>query len=232
MKFLNDSIARFARWSMRERLLALAAVAAVLYFSADFALLGPQQKKIKAVRDLGQANSTELASINQVLAQMDNAEVKARDPLARERATVAALKKQIADVDAFFGQADPTTSPLGALVRELLDANPKLTLVSLKTLSPTEFYSPANAAPASGNAAKDAKDAKDNREVPKTVYRHGVEVSIKGNYLALLAYLENLQKTPGRLFWSEARLDVSTYPESVLKVVIYTLSDQPSAPLR
>lgn len=228
MKFLNDSIARFARWSMRERLLALAAVAAVLYFSADFALLGPQQKKIKAVRDLGQANTTELASINQVLAQMENAEVKARDPLARERATVAALKKQIADVDAFFGQADPTTSQIGALVRELLDANPKLTLVSLKTLSPTEFYSPANAAPASGNAAKDVKD---NREVPKTVYRHGVEVSIKGNYLALLAYLENLQKTPGRLFWSEARLDVSTYPESVLKVVIYTLSDQPSAPL-
>lgn len=229
MKFLNDSIARFARWSMRERLLALAAVAAVLYFSADFALLGPQQKKIKAVRDLGQANTTELASINQVLAQMENAEVKAREPLPRERATVAALKKQIADVDAFFGQADPTTSPLGALVRELLDANPKLSLVSLKTLSPTEFYSPANAAPASGNAAKGNKD---NKEVPKTVYRHGVEVSIKGNYLALLAYLENLQKYPGRLFWSEARLDVSTYPESVLKVVIYTLSDQPSAPLR
>ena len=57
-------------------------------------------------------------------------------------------------------------------------------------------------------------------------------VSVKGKYMALLSYMENMQNYPKRLFWSEAKLDVSAYPEAVLTLVIYSLSDQSSSPLR
>jgi MSHA biogenesis protein MshJ len=237
MKYLDDARALFAKLSLRERLMAVAAVAAVLYFSMDFALLGPQQKKIKAMRQSSQTQVAELATINKALAEMASDEAKGLDPLAKDRATFEALKKQVADADAFYGQSDdPNASQVGALVRKLLNANPSLTLVSLKTLPTTEFYTPPkNEATGSGNSANASANtaaAKDSKAVVKTIYKYGVEVSIKGSYPALVSYLENLQKYPGRLFWSEAKLDVATYPDSVLKVIIYSLSQQPTSPLR
>lgn len=213
MNSLNVTIAKFAKLQPRERLLAVVVAAVVLYVIVDMALLGPQQKKIKDLQQLDQAHQTDLASINKILAEL----VISPNQMSRERATLDELKKQIADADAFFSQADATTSQVGALVRELLDASPGLTLVSLKTLPVARFYSPENKAA---------------NEVQKTIYRHGVEVSVKGKYMSLLSYMENLQKYPKRLFWSDAALDVSVYPDAVLKLVIYSLSDQPLSSLR
>jgi MSHA biogenesis protein MshJ len=39
------------------------------------------------------------------------------------------------------------------------------------------------------------------------VYRHGVEVVLRGNYLALLPYLGKLQAYPRPLFWSDVSLE-------------------------
>lgn len=225
MKFIDQWIARFNKLALREQLLAVVAMAAILYFAVDFALLGPQYKKTVQLRAQDQANKIELASISKTLAELDKPAAKQADPLARDRALLEDLKKQIAEADAFLGQANATTPQVGALVREMLGASPGLTLVSLKTLPVTPFYMPKTPA-----ADKDKPAAKD--AAPQTpIYRHGVEVSVKGNYLALLPYLENLQKYPKRLFWSEAELKVSAYPDAVLRVVIYTLSEQPSSPL-
>jgi MSHA biogenesis protein MshJ len=225
MKFIDQWIARFNKLALREQLLVVVAMAAVLYFAVDFALLGPQQKRTVRLLTQDQANKIELASISKTLAELGTPTAKQSDPLARDRALLEDLKKQIAEADAFLGQANATTPQVGALVREMLGASPGLTLVSLKTLPVTTFYTPRNA-PA-GNDKPAANGA-----APQTpIYRHGVEVSVKGNYLALLPYLENLQKYPKRLFWSEAKLDASAYPDAVLKVVIYTLSEQPSSPL-
>jgi len=223
MNSLNVSIAKFAKLKPHERVLAVVVVAVLLYGVADIALLVPQQKKIKDLQRLDQAHQTELASINKTLAEMGNGMSNSSDQPSKDRAVLDELNKQIADVDAFFGRADTTTSQVGALVRELLDASPGMTLVSLKTLPVVQFYSPASKASGSDKAAKEAQ---------KIIYRHGVEVSVKGNYMALLSYMENLQKYPKRLFWSGATLDVSVHPDAVLKLVIYTLSDQPISLLR
>ena len=66
---------------------------------------------------------------------------------------------------------------------------------------------------------------------PAAVFRHGIEVSLKGNYLAMLPYLERLQRSSSRLAWSEARLEVTAYPEARLTLVLYTLSGQKSPSL-
>ena len=65
----------------------------------------------------------------------------------------------------------------------------------------------------------------------KTVFRRGIEVTVKGNYLAMLPYLEKIQNSPTRVLWSEADLDVGTYPDSTLRLTIFTLSTEPEAGL-
>lgn len=221
MKSLYLSLARFEKLSLRERLLAAMAMTAVLYFAADIVVLTPQHKAIRAFQERDKAHQTELTTLNMVLAGMESEAARAGDPNAKDRTLLAELKRQIAEADAFLGLSDAGAPQLGTLVRELGGASPRLTLVSLKTLPVTVLYGPGKEAPGSRKPG----------EFQKTIYQYGVEVSVKGAYFDLVSYLENLQKYPGRLFWSDARLDVPSYPEAVLKLVVYTLSDQPSLPL-
>jgi len=226
MKFLEASIVKFAGLDLRERILLVAATAVVLYFTVDLALLGPQQKKMESLLKQDKTHQTELAAINEALAVMAAKAPDVAAPSANDPATLDALKKQIADADSIYRQLDSTTSQVGTLVEELLAASPELTLVSLKTLPVAPFQETDNMPGSSGKPGGPGNDS------AKTIYKYGVEVSIKGNYMALLAYMENLQNYPHALFWSEAKLDVPAHAEAVLKLVLYSLSRQSSSPLR
>ena len=227
MNYLNVLLARFNKLRTRERLLAIAAVAVILYFIVDVALLTGQKEKIKALRQQDEANKLELASVNKTAVEAEKKAVLVSEQLSRDRAVLIEFKKQIADADALLDQADATSFQVGALMKELLDTSHGMTLVSLKTLPTTIFYTPEIQTNASGKT-----DAIQPSEAHKAIYRHGVEVSVKSNYMVLLPYMEKLQKYPKRLFWSSAQLDVSAYPDAVLKLVVYSLSDQPSSSLR
>ena len=63
------------------------------------------------------------------------------------------------------------------------------------------------------------------------MYKKGIEISVKGRYFDLLAYMEKMEKTPRRMFWNEASLNVSDYPNAVMRLVIYTLSENQHEPL-
>ena len=225
MNALNELMARFNKLRQRERLLAAVAVAAILYFIVDITMLKTQQEKIKDLQKQDEAHKMELASVNAALIEAEKKAVAVSEQASKDAIAIEGFKKQIAEADALLEQADATTSQVGALLKKLLDANPGMTLVSLKTLPTAVFYSPETKVGKDGKAAEPV-------EVQRIIYRHGVEVSVKGDYLALLSYMENLQKYSKRLFWSEAKLDVSIYPDAVLKLVIYSLSDQPSPSLR
>ncbi len=214
MNYLQQLKTWFDALRQRERIFVVLLAVALIYFSVDFLLLTPEQKKQKALQQQITAPQIELAALNaarQVL----------HDQLAQEQAARDSLEKTIAEAEALLGQTDATSPQVGALLKAMLETNPGLTLVSLKTLPVTTFF-----------VAKPAPDAKAGApNPPLSLYRHGVEVSIKGNYLALLPYLEHLQKYPKRLFWYDAKLDVATYPAAILTMTIYTLSEQSSSPL-
>jgi MSHA biogenesis protein MshJ len=227
MNALHKSLENFLKMGLRERLLAVLAVALVLYFIMDVALLGPQQKKIKQLQQLNNAHQTELVLVSNALDEFEKNTPAGVDPRTMNRAALDEIKKQIADADALFGEVDTNTSQTGTLVKKLLDANPGLTLLSLNTLPTTPFYTIENK-PAGSDAASKAPPV----VAPNTIYSYGVEISVKGNYMALLSYMESLRKYPKRLFWSDTNLDVDVYPNAVLKMAVYSLSAQPSSPLR
>jgi MSHA biogenesis protein MshJ len=56
------------------------------------------------------------------------------------------------------------------------------------------------------------------------LYRHGVEVTVRGNYLDMVDYMSALEAMPTRLFWGKAQLEVEEYPASRLTLTLYTLS--------
>jgi MSHA biogenesis protein MshJ len=225
MNPLQRSLAKFLKLGLRERVLIVVVLALVLYFALDQALLKPQQYKIKQLQQLNSAHQTELALVNNALAEFEKKTPSGVDPSTINAAALDAIKKQIIDADALFGDVDATASQTGTLVKKLLDASPSLTLLSLNTLPTTPFFTVESKPGASNNAAGSTP------VLPKTIFSYGVEFSIKGNYMALLSYMENLRKYPKRLFWSNVNLDVETYPNAVLKMSVYSLSAQPNSPL-
>ena len=71
-------------------------------------------------------------------------------------------------------------------------------------------------------AAAPAKDAA--AKPADLLYRHGVEVTVRGNYLDMVDYMSALEAMPTRLFWGRAQLDVEEYPASRLTLTLHTLS--------
>jgi MSHA biogenesis protein MshJ len=57
-----------------------------------------------------------------------------------------------------------------------------------------------------------------------TIYRHGVEITLAGNYLDLLAYLRDLEKQQSQMYWGKLDLSVASYPTATLKLSVYTVS--------
>jgi len=204
----------FNRLGLREKLGLVFGLALVIYLLLDFGLIGPEQKRQKALRaDFARIEAETIA------ARADMVVVKAqleKDPFAKDRAQLDAFKKAIDDADAFLSKVESDPRQVGILLRQMIAASPGLTLVSLKTL-PAVAVVESKAAPGA--------------EGSRSVYRRGIEVIIKGNYLAMLPYLEKLQNQPTRLLWGEAELQVVGYPDSTLKVLLYTINNQPEVPL-
>jgi len=240
IKQLNDG---FVALRQRDRVIAVAAVAALLVLGGNLLLLKPQAQAINALKSKDGVLAAELAETKRALVSITSLEEKGIDPLADDKAILAALEADVAKVGSLMGAVESSASQVGILVRGLIKSSPGLTLVSLKTRPGALFYTPPQPPapkkePQTGVQQVLASVIKEKEKpvapvvlVQKPLYKHGVDVSIKGAYPALMVYLEEMQKFPQRIFWSEAVLDAGNYREATLKLVVYTLSDQPTPPL-
>jgi len=71
---------------------------------------------------------------------------------------------------------------------------------------------------------REPKAAAAEEKNPNEIYRHGVEVTMRGSYLDLLAYLMQIESLPVRMFWDRVNLSVTTYPTVTMRLVVYTIS--------
>ena len=107
------------------------------------------------------------------------------------------------------------------MLESMIAKNPKLQLLSLRNL-PGAGLSPGAGAPT------DAAQGRAKLSGAREVFRHTVEISVKGSYFDLLDYIAALERMPQRVFWEGFELSVAQYPQSVLKLTIYTLSPEKS----
>lgn len=225
MKYLTPLLVQFKALNTRERFLTVAAFLGVLYFIFDFALLRPQSAQTRELRQKIERQETELAAAAQALKTLSAA--SAADPLAKQRAQRDEMRATFAEAEALMGRVS-TDVRMGDVVRAMVAARPGLTLVSLRTLPAEQFFQgPAAPAPAAGASAPVAPAAS---AVPP-LYKHGIEVTVQGSYPALVAYMQQLERNGGAMFWGNVKLDVVGYPEAVLKMSVFTLSPRSEQPL-
>jgi MSHA biogenesis protein MshJ len=228
MKYLEPVITKFRALNARERLLVLAVLAGLVYLVFEVALFRPQALQARAFRQKIAQQQSELTGLNAALQALSLP--NQADPLAGQRAERDELRSTFMQAQAVIANASANVR-MGELIRSMVSARPGLTLVSLKTL-PVETFFRGTATPAVMPAAgaAPATGATPATTLP-TLYKHGIEVTVQGEYLALIPYLQDLERNSSGVFWDNVRLDVVTYPDATLKMTVHTLSARPELPL-
>jgi len=189
--------------SLRQRALLFAAASLVVVLAAYVTLIDPVLAKQKRLIDQVNRDQSQLAAVRgQLEGLLKETQGAPQDP---DQVALRVLENQVAELDNKLGARKGSLvapSRLPALLRDLLGKSQQLKLESLKVL-------PASA-------------------VGGELYRQGVEVSLKGTYFDLLAYLSELEKLPSQLLWGRADLQTDRYPEVRLTFEVHTLTNQRS----
>ena len=198
--------------TLRERAMVFAAAAASIVFVVYFFWLNPLFAKQTALRNQISQQQNHIAVIDaditaKVQAYAVDPDTAGRERLAQVRAETAKMTTELRAMEK--GLIAPERN--APLLETILRANGKLQLASLKTLPVTAL---------GGDAALDSKAPKQ----PELLYRHGVELTVRGNYLDMINYMGALESMPTQLFWGKAQLQVEQYPTSRLTLTLYTLS--------
>lgn len=74
------------------------------------------------------------------------------------------------------------------------------------------------------NSAK-TEEANTAEKAPKpTLFRHGLEMQMRGSFAAILSYLHATENLPWRLYWDALEYKVEAYPNAKIVLRVYTLS--------
>jgi len=206
--------------SLRERAIIFAAAAFVLVALINSLLLDPllaKQKALSAQVVQQQEKMHELQATMESLTQ-----ARRDDEQSPLRVRSAQLKKQLQEQNNYLQtRRDRLVAPdkMANLLEQVLNKNGKLQLVTLDTLPVGLLIEK----PKAENSAEPTVAGKANND-QKQVFKHGVQITVRGSYLDLLQYLTALEKLPTQMFWGEVSLSVDHYPDSVLTLTLYTLS--------
>lgn len=210
--------AKLDAMSLRERGLVFAAGAAVILFVLWLALLKPLADRNRELAAQGAAQKDTAAAL-----EVQKRELQARaaaNPDAELQRRIEEVDRQLAAVDASINamqsgliQPDRMT----ALVKGVVGRAPRLQLVAMRTLPPTPLVE---------KNARDAGDVKptDTERQEAGIFKHGIEITLEGRYLDLLAYAAQLERMPTRVMWNRTRIDATGYPRVTMTLTLYTLS--------
>lgn len=228
--------ARIDARTLRERLMLFAALAAAMVFLLYSLVLNPLLARQAALRGQIVQLQDNIGGIDAAITQ--NLRAYENDPDAAARTRLAALAAETAQLSASLramqkGLVAPER--IAPLLETILKANGKLQLVSMQTLpvSPVSEGAfparaqpaPARIDPAAAPAITAPAPAPAARATPQDLlYRHGVELTVRGNYLDMVNYMDALEAMPTQLFWGRAELAVEQYPNARLTLTVYTLS--------
>jgi MSHA biogenesis protein MshJ len=229
-------VARVEALQPRERFMAFGAVLVVVVYLASAVVFGPLARKEAALRSTLQQQAVTLDGIDADIAA--KARAYANDPndalrkrLGDVRAETARTSEELRTMQKGLVPADR----IAPLLETILRANGRLKLVSLKTLPATTLTdaaapatpatAPATPAPAAAGAP--AAGTPLVVKAPDLLYRHGVELTLRGSYLDMVDYMHALETLPTQLFWGKAQLDAEDYPNVRLTLTLYTLSLDP-----
>lgn len=205
---------KFSILSAREQLFLLAVVGVIIYFLFDGLVFSQQRIRYGELNASKKMAESQITVLRKAIIEVS----KGSEVLAKFQAENEELKRQTEMMDVVINSLQGGAPQVGNIVRRVLLDYPRISIGSLKTVQFKSLLMPKIMAKSSQGTAA---------EVQQDIYKHGLEITVNGNYLDLLNYLKNLESRTQSVFWSDLKLQSSNYPMATLKVTIFILSNQP-----
>lgn len=209
----NQLVAKVDGMSLRERALIFAAAVFILISLVNVLFLDPLLARQQQLSSQVVQQQEKMKEIQAQLAALLQARESDKDAPQRQR--IAQLREQLALGDSYLRETQGKLVPpekMAQLLEQVLSRNAHLQLLALETLPAALFIEPA------GDADKKAASAENQ------IYKHGVQITVRGSYANLLQYLRALEALPAQMFWGMAKMQVAKYPDAELTLTLYTLS--------
>lgn len=204
-------VAWFGARNSRERAIVAAAALFLIVYPAYLYVIEPA---LLATSRLAAQAQQQRGLAAQLQSQIPVLQAQARDPDTALKKTLDDLARQIAKQEPRFKAVEQTVVPasqVAELLERLLARNSALQLVSLRSLPPA--------------ALLERKPGQDAKAGPlANVYSHGIEIAVSGSYADLLAYLDQIERSPQRVLWGKLALDASDHSHIVMTLTLNTLS--------
>lgn len=197
--------AKFDGLSLRERAMVSAAALVALLALAYTLMIEPEALKQRRAAAAMLQKQSEMRALDAQLQALSGA--RAQDPAQQPRERLAQLTRQLHELEARIASEERRfTAPaqMRGVIESVLGRSRGVALVEMKTLPVTTL------------APKEAKE--------RRIYRHGLELTVSGSYLDLLAYVRDLEALPTQLYWGGLNVDGAQYPKVLMKLTVYTLS--------
>ncbi|MCS3904476.1 MSHA biogenesis protein MshJ [Methylohalomonas lacus] len=206
--------------SIRERAMVLLAVIAVLVFVWDTFFMAPLDARQSRAQSQLETERARLSALNiqvrQAIAR------QGEDPDADNRERLAALRDQLSTMedniqDTATSMIAPARMP--EVLRNVINRTRGISLTQLKGLGATPLLDDKTTDSDTGNNA-----GADADKETANAYKHGMELVLEGDYLAVLEYVRRLQALEWNFYWDAFELDVGDYPQTETVLRIYTIS--------
>jgi len=231
LKYWSRFAGRVESMKQRERLMSLVAAVAVTYAVLDVALVSSTLgKQRQAAQELAQKR-TDIRALGEKLQGL--ALGRAQDPDAANRKKLEDVKLRLSQLERELEQRSAlliAPERMRGVLEKFLASRPRLELVELKTLPPQIALDLSVAVALKSATAKlvpggppPVAPAGDSGS-HALLFKHGVELTLRGGYLDLLDYLRAIESLPDRLYWDKLQLSVKEYPVATMKLTIYTVS--------
>ncbi len=200
---------RIDAMTLRERAMIFVAAAAVIILVLYVGLISPKlERQRRMTSEISQQQGAQRALNSEVQKLLQASTV---DPDAATRAQLAEIKSRLEANERTLKGLNASIVPpdrIRGLLASLITRERGLELVELKTLPLAPLL------PATGSA----------RASESQVYRHGVELTLRGTYLDLLRYLDGLEDLSYQMYWGRVELAATDYPAVTMKLTVYTIS--------
>ena len=207
---IEELMQRFDALTLRERVLVFGATVALVFVVWQFFMMDPLADREQAARrELG-AVEERIKSINRALAATA---ARIDDPARTDaRAQAERLRLQMDGLNAELeGYLENLIAPedMAEVLEDVLVRQGRLRLVSMRNL-PVEPLAEREDPEMSGDDVG--------------LYKHGLEITLEGRYLDCLAYLDELEELPWRIYWEVFDLQSEQHPKNTILLRVHTLS--------
>ena len=221
---------RFNALKQREQILVMIAGGAILLMLCDQLFWSPLSHSNKQ-------HKTAIESAQQQLDQLKatNAEINAKlaeDPDAELRRNIEAINQNLTKQNEKLAALTVDLIPpeeMANVLRSALSERGDLQLLSLHNEAAELAFTPkeetdANAAEINTNSDTD----EDAEREHVAIYRHGLTLELKGRYFDIVDYLQALEKSHQHFYWEKLDYKVDKYPDAIVTLRVYTLSNRES----